>query len=112
MVRVLSGKDLRILSIMAPEFSGEACQGSGTQYKSLLPPVATHYSRDAEDFGERIGRLSDEDIRYLAGLMLTGEESLHCLPPEYFARLETRILMVAGAETAKRITSRYAMECV
>nr|WP_319540177.1 hypothetical protein [uncultured Methanospirillum sp.] len=111
MVRVLSEQDLILLTAMAPEFSGEACRGSGVAYKSLLPPVANHYSKDSDDFDARIGRLSDDEFRYLIDLMLTGEESLHCLSPEYFFRLEERIRKIAGQETAHRIGARYAMEC-
>lgn len=111
MVRVLSEQDLRLLTAMAPEFSGEACKGSGVAYKSLLPPVANHYSKDADEFAERIGRLSDDEFRYLIDLMLTGEESLHCLPPDFFSRLEERIKTVAGQDTARNIGARYAMEC-
>ncbi len=111
MVRVLTEQDIKLLSIMAPEFSGEACRGSGVAYKSLLPPVANHYSHNAEDFSERISRLSAKDFTYLTDLMLSGEESLHCLPPDYFTILEERIKVVAGSDTARKIGARYAMEC-
>ena len=111
MVRVLTERDLILLSTMAPEFSGESCRGSGVPYKSLLPPVANHYSVNAADFGKRIGRLSDEEFRYLIDLMLTGEESLHCLPPEYFSSLEDRIKKVAGPDVSRKIGARYALEC-
>ena len=111
MVRVLNERDLTLLSTMAPEFSGEACRGSGVAYRSLLPPVANHYSRNAADFKDRIGRLPDEDFRYLIDLMLTGEESLHCLSPEFFSSLEERIKAVAGPDIARKIGARYALEC-
>ena len=111
MVRVLSERDIKLLSTMAPEFSGESCRGSGVPYKSLLPPVANHYSTSPENFNERIGRLAPEDFTYLIDLMLSGEESLHCLNPEYFAVLENVIKRVAGSDIAWKVGARYALEC-
>ncbi|HWQ68284.1 MAG TPA: hypothetical protein VN372_15625 [Methanospirillum sp.] len=111
MVRILSERDIKLLTVMAPEFSGESCKGSGVPYRSLLPPVANHYSTDANDFGARILRLSDEDFRYLIEMMISGEESLHCLPPDFFSLLERRIQETEGADVARKITARYIMEC-
>ncbi len=111
MVRVLSERDLKLLSIMAPEFAGESCRGSGVAYKSLLPPIANHYSTSTENFDERIGRLSSDDFAYLIDLMISGDESLHCLNPEYFAALEKRIKVVAGPDIARKVGTRYALEC-
>jgi len=111
MVRILSEQDLSLLCAMAPEYTGEACRGSGASYRSLLPPVANHYAKDADDFKERINRLSEENFRYLIDLMLSGEESLHCLPPEYFSHLEERITAVAGSDIARKVKTRYLLEC-
>lgn len=111
MVRILTKRDLILLAVMAPEFSGEACQGSGVAYKSLLPPVANHYSTSAKDFMERISRLSPDDFKYLTDLMLSGEESLHCLAPDYFDIIEARIRTESGDDVARKIGGRYAMEC-
>jgi hypothetical protein len=111
MVRILSERDLKLLSTMAPEFCGETCGGSGVAYKSLLPPVANHYSINAADFKTRIERLSKEEFAYLIDLMLTGEESLHCLNPEYYSLLEEHIKTVAGPDIARKVGARYALEC-
>lgn len=111
MVRTLSDKDISLLIKMAPEFDGESCKGSGMPYRSLLPPIANHYSLDAEDFKKRLYRLSDEDFAYLVGLVLEGEESLHCMPPEYFSILEERISKEIGEDTARRVSGYYAMAC-
>jgi hypothetical protein len=110
MVRILSERDISLLSSMAPEFSGESCRKSGVEYKSVLPPVANHYSKDAPDFGERIGRLSDNDILYLIDLILSGEESLHCLKPDFFSFLDERIRSVAGTDIARKVRTRYLLE--
>ncbi|PWR72715.1 hypothetical protein [Methanospirillum lacunae] len=111
MARVLSEKDIQLLKIMAPEFSGETCKGSGVPYKSLLPPIANHYSKDPDDFEDRIKRLSGDDFQYLIDLMLTGEEGLHCLSPEFFFRLEKLVKASAGQDIARKIGAQYAMEC-
>lgn len=111
MPRTLGERDKAILSVLAPEFSGESCAGSGNMYRSILPPVANHYARDREDFRERIFRLTPDDLGYLVDLMLSGEESLHCLSPEYFAVLEERIRELAGDEIVRQITARYCIEC-
>ena len=111
MVRTLNERDLILLTTMAPEYSGESCRGSGVAYRSLLPPVANHYSTSATDFMERINRLSSDDFRYMTELMLSGEESLHCLSPEYYSILEERIKAEAGPDIAREIGARYALEC-
>lgn len=111
MARELSDRDIRLLTIMAPEYSGEACKGSGVQYRSLLPPIANHYATGYQDFSERINRLNQEDFAYLIDLMLSGQESLHCLQPDFYAILEKRIKEEAGAEMVRKIGARYALEC-
>lgn len=111
MVRKLSERDIKLLLVMAPEYSGESCRGSGVPYKSLLPPVANHYATGAKDFVDRIKRLDSEDLEYLIELMLNGEESLHCLSPEHYHLLDELIILHAGADTARKIGARYALEC-
>ena len=111
MVRTLSEKDITLLSKMSPEFDGESCRGSGAPYRSLLPPIANHYSQDAEDFKARIERLTDEDFNYLVGLILDGEESLHCIPPEYYSILEEKIAKKLGEVVARKVSAFYAMSC-
>jgi len=111
MVRTLQERDLALLTIMAPEFSGVLCQGSGAAYKSLIPPVANHYATSAEDFISRISRLNYDDFSYLIDLMLSGEESLHCLSPEYYSLLENRIRELVGPDIARKVSARYALEC-
>lgn len=111
MARELTDRDIKILTLMAPEFSGETCKGSGVPYKSLLPPVANHYARNVQDFSERINRLNPDDFMYLIELMVSGQESLHCLRPDFYAILEKRIKEVAGVDMVRRVGARYALEC-
>lgn len=111
MPRELSERDIHLLEVLAPEFSGEHCKGSGLPYRSLLPPVANHYATSAEDFKRRIDRLSTDDLRYLIDLVMSGEESLHCISPEYYTALDQRISETLGEDIAHTIRGYYAMIC-
>lgn len=111
MPRELSERDITLLKTLAPEFTGESCTGSGMPYRSLLPPVANHYALNEDDFRRRINSLSAEDLSYLVDLVMTGEESLHCISPEYYAILEERISDTLGADIARRVAGYYAMTC-
>jgi hypothetical protein len=107
MVRILSPRDLDLLKQMAPEFTGEDCSTINAPYKSLLPPVANHYATNANDFLQRIKRLSSDDLEYLVSLIASGEESLHCLPFEYFCMLQTHVKENLGSSHVTQITAIY-----
>lgn len=83
MARELSEKDREILIKLVPELDDLLKQGIEIEYMNILPPVANHHSRDEKDFEQRLKRLSAEDMRYLADLILEGTESMGCLYPEY-----------------------------
>ena len=74
MPRELSARDQEILKKLAPECSDEICAGSGHAFRSILPPVANHFAMGEADFADRIGRLSDDDLRYLVDLVRDGGE--------------------------------------
>ena len=108
MVRELKERDIAILTKLAPEFSGEACSSSGVPYRSIIPPVANHYAVSADDFRERIHRLTPEELTYLIELIQSGEESLHCLSGEYFDILYARVTELISMRDAHLIASVYA----
>ncbi|MDD1720108.1 MAG: hypothetical protein LUQ25_08625 [Methanoregulaceae archaeon] len=113
MSRELSDKDIRILRKLAPECEDMICSGSGVEFRSILPPVANHYSIDESDFRERIERLTPEELEYLVGQIREGGESLSCVPPphaEVFLEFVSRVLT---PETAHEILRIYesADEC-
>ena len=110
MPRELSERDREILRRLAPECSDEICSGSGHAFLSILPPVANHFARDAEDFTERIGRLSDEDLGYLADLILDGRESLGCVPPDFVEIFLRRVAERLGNRRAEEIVLHYLEE--
>ena len=104
MARILSKEDIEVLTTLAPECRDLACANSGAQFRSILPPVANHFVRDAEDFRLRLASLPEARFRYLVERILDGSESLGCLPPEY-----ATILMTAIAERYSRDSARMAM---
>jgi hypothetical protein len=112
MPRELSQRDQLLLKKLAPECTELICQGSGVPFHSLLPPVANHFAQDEADFRERIGRLDDGDLRYLVDLVLTGEESLGCVPPDFLEIFLWRVAERLGNDAAVRIVeSAAAGEC-
>ncbi|KAF1075752.1 hypothetical protein [Methanogenium sp. MK-MG] len=78
MARILSKKDQEILKKCAPECEDLLCSDSKVPYRSVLPPVANHYAVDADDFRERITRLTADELEYLTTLITaTGDSHWH-----------------------------------
>jgi hypothetical protein len=112
MPRELNDRDREILKKLAPECADLVCQGSGVPFRSLLPPVANHFARDDDDFRERIERLTDGELRYLADLVLSGDESLGCVPPDFLEIFLWRVAERLGNDAAVQIVeSAAAGEC-
>ncbi|MDD1655767.1 MAG: hypothetical protein LUO87_00115 [Methanomicrobiales archaeon] len=112
MPRELNDRDREILKKLAPECTELICQGSGVPFRSLLPPVANHFARDEADFRERIERLTDGELRYLSDLVLAGEESLGCVPPDFLEIFLWRVAERLGNDAAVRIVeTAAAAEC-
>ena len=107
MARILSEKDIEILNKLAPECKGLLCIGSGAAYRSILPPLANHYSEDAEDFGRRLEKASEEDLEYIGELVLAGEESLGCVPSEYVTIFLKRMAEKLGEDRTTAIRKLY-----
>jgi hypothetical protein len=110
MPRELSVRDQEILRKLAPECSDEICAGSGHAFRSILPPVANHFTTGEADFAERVGRLSDDDLRYLADLVRDGGESLGCVPPELLSIFLQRVADRLGRRQAEELVMLYARE--
>jgi hypothetical protein len=83
MGRELNERDLEILKTLVPELKELQSQGIDIEYMNILPPVANHHSRGLPDFEQRLKKLSAEDMRYLADLILEGREGLCCLQPDF-----------------------------
>jgi hypothetical protein len=112
MARILSETDIGILKTVAPECEGYLCSGSGMMYRSILPPLANHYAKDADDFRRRINLLSRYDLEYLVRLILSGEESLGCVPFEYIGVFIDTVSEKLGEEVATQVRNAYEkFEC-
>ncbi len=107
MARLLSETDIGILKTVAPECEGYLCSGSGMAYRSILPPLANHYAKDAQDFLRRIKLLSRYDLEYLVRLILSGEESLGCVPFEYIELFIGNVSERLGEEMAAQVRKSY-----
>ncbi|GAB7016860.1 hypothetical protein [Methanogenium cariaci] len=107
MARILSKKDQDILKKCAPECENMICSGSNVPYRSVLPPVANHYAANADDFRERITHLTADELEYLTTLITTGEESLCCLPPDYFAVFLEQVTASLGKSARREMLNAY-----
>ncbi|WP_292489554.1 hypothetical protein [Methanoculleus sp. 10] len=110
MPRVLNEWDITILKKSAPEYLGLVCAGSGGPYRSVLPPLANHYTADPADFRRRLERLNGNDLQYIVGLILDGSESLGCVPPEYLEFFLIFIEERLGRDIALSILQCYENE--
>lgn len=107
MPRDLSEKDREILKKCAPECDELLCSEAGMIYRSVLPPVANHYAADADDFRERLSRLTPDELEHLATLIITGEESLCCLSPDYFAAFLEQVTEHLGGTARRELLNAY-----
>jgi len=107
MARILSEKDIDLLKKLAPECEDLLCSGSGVPYRSILPPLANHYSEDAIDFHRRVSGISLVDMEYLITLILEGEESLGCVPLDYIVIFLRVVEEKLGDETAAKVRQKY-----
>ncbi|HSD56945.1 MAG TPA: hypothetical protein VLB04_02095 [Methanotrichaceae archaeon] len=101
-MRKLDAKDLEILKKLAPE-----TKASEMHYRSILPPVSMHYAADEEDFQERLERLSEDDLKYLAGRILDGSECLLCISPESAKLFIEALEKKAPGDAAGRVKELY-----
>jgi hypothetical protein len=108
MPRELSEPDIEILEKLAPECGDLTCSGSGHRFHSILPPVSNHFAVDGHDFADRIHRLSDDELRYLADLIIKGEESLGCLPEEDLDSLLALITERFSKEETTKVIEAFA----
>lgn len=104
MARELTPHDIAILRKLAPECEDLICNGSRTEFRSILPPVANHYSVDESDFAARLDRLTDEELQYLIDEMRNGTESVGCISPLFFSGLLDQV--------TRRLSKRIGQELV
>ncbi len=78
-MRQLTELDKNILAKLAPELEGATGPAPGHDFKFILLPVSHRFSDSPEDFAARIGKLTDEELDYLVGLIMRGEEDVRSL---------------------------------
>ena len=78
-MRTLTELNKKILAKIATEFDGTTGPAPGHDYKFILLPVSHKLSESPEDFGLRINKLTDDELGYIADMILQGEEDSRSL---------------------------------
>jgi hypothetical protein len=107
MARDLTEEDLSILKTMVPELAEMENQGIKIEYMNILPPVANHHSSGVLEFEQRLKKLSVEEMRYLADLVIEGTESTGCLYPEFAETFFTVAGQKISSEVADQLREAY-----
>ena len=108
MGRELGEKDIDILKKLVPEIVGFVESGRmKIDYMNVLPPVANHYSRNANDFDRRLQKLSLEDVKYLVDKIIDGSESVGHLSPDYAEVLFTYVGRMLTEDVADKLREIY-----
>ena len=87
MARTLSEHDIALLLKLAPECDTLICKGSENAYRSILPPVANHYAKDADDFAMRL--------------------KISCIPEECVGVLIEQTLRRVGQDAGNELYALY-----
>ncbi len=104
-MRTLTELDKNILAKLAPELEGKTGPAPGHDYKFILLPVSHRISESPEDFGLRINRLTDDELGYIADMIVGGEEDIRSLAEgDYDALVEVmeKRLPVKAAKLKER----------
>ncbi len=107
MARDLNERDLQILVKLVPELEALRKKGIEIEYMNILPPVANHHSRSVQEFEQRLKKLPDEDMRYLADLVLDGTENTGCLRPDFAEAFFVLAGQRLGESVADRLREAY-----
>ncbi len=78
-MRTFTELDKKILARLAPELEGATGPAPGHDFKFILLPVSHRISESPEDFAARINKLTDDELGYIADLILRGEEDSRSL---------------------------------
>lgn len=107
MSRELDEKDIALLKKLAPELREILCEHSKMPYKSILPPLANHFSKDVKDFERRLRNLNDDELAYLVDMVMDGLESLACVPPDHAEAFISLVAERISKEVAEKIAALY-----
>lgn len=109
MSRTLGEYDISLLLKLAPECESLVCNKSETVFRSILPPVGNHFAKDADDFAQRLNKLTQDEFVYLIDLIISGKEGIGCLPTECAEVLIELAMEKAGSNAANELFALY--EC-
>lgn len=104
-MRTLTDLDKKLLAKLAPELEGATGPAPGHDFMFVLVPVSHKVAQSPEDFAARIDKLNDEELNYLADLILKGEEDVRSLSEgDFDAMLE--VIEKRLPEKAKELKNR------
>ncbi|NLI62808.1 MAG: hypothetical protein GX362_05365 [Methanosarcinaceae archaeon] len=109
MARIFNERDIEIFTKLAPETGGNVQSGAGHAFPFILRPVSHRFAEDADDFRERINRLSTEDVLYLADLILENKEELRSLDEEDIESFLELVSQKVSPEKKKEILNHLGM---
>jgi hypothetical protein len=107
MARALTNKDLMLLKKLAPELKAILCEHSKMPFRSILPPLANHFSKEVKDFERRLRNLDDEELAYLVDLVMKGSESLACVPPDHAEAFISLVEERISPKVAEKVVALY-----
>ncbi|MGB9928140.1 MAG: hypothetical protein ACPK85_07000 [Methanosarcina sp.] len=89
MPREFTDKDIEIFNKLVPEARGSLIsKEAGHHFPFILRPVSHKFAESAEDFRQRLERLSSEELDYLVGLALEGKEDVESLDEDLYELVE------------------------
>ncbi len=104
-MRQFSDLDKTILAKLAPELEGTTGPAPGHDYKFILLPVSHKLAESPEDFANRINKLTDDELNYLAERILKGDEDVRSLAEGDFDAL-VELMEKRLPEKAKQLKDR------
>jgi len=110
MARKLDDRDIGIFRKLVPELNRDALSPAGHQFKSILPPLAHHFTQDEADFKVRLERLDGDDLEYLVGKVLDGGEMLGSLEKEDIEVFVGLVEAKVSKERADKVREYVGME--
>ncbi len=85
MPREFTEKDIEIFNKLAPEAKGMLIsREAGHHFPFILRPISHKFAESAEDFRQRIEKLTPEELDYLVGLALEGKEDVESLDEDLY----------------------------
>ena len=103
MPREFTDKDIEIFNKLVPEAGGSLIsKEAGHHFPFILRPVSHKFAESAEDFRQRLERLSSEELDYLVGLALEGKEDVESLDEDLYELVEV-VTEKISPERAKQL---------